>query len=151
MLQFHRTSLMSVKSQTVVNTVNTVGVMGKGIAAQFKKRFPKMFAEYKAVCSRGELEAGGLWLWKGSDQWVLNFATKKHWRSPSKIEYIEHGLQAFRTQYERLGIREIAFPRLGCGNGGLDWSDVRPLMVRYLSDLPISVFINDFEKTNRSP
>lgn len=104
-----------------------------------------MYDEYKAICDRGELEPGGLWLWQGPDQSVLNFATKRHWRQPSKFEWIEVGLKKFRLEYERLGITEISFPRLGCGNGGLDWNDVRPLMERYLGDLPISVFIHDFE------
>lgn len=146
MLQFHRTSLMTSSAQTVVNTVNTVGVMGKGIAAAFKERYPDLFAEYKNLCADGRLKPGSLWLWKGPDQWVLNFATKKHWRAPSKIEYIRHGLLEFRRDYEKLGIREVAFPRLGCGNGGLDWGEVRPLMVQLLYDLPITIYIHDFEK-----
>jgi len=137
---------MTSSSQTVVNTVNTVGVMGKGLAAAFKERFPSMFLEYKKVCSDNKLLPGGSWLWKGHDQWVLNFATKKHWRNPSKLEYVREGLDEFRTKYEQYGIREIAFPRLGCGNGGLDWNVVKPLMVDKLHDLPISVFIHDFEK-----
>lgn len=147
MLQFHRTSLMTSPAQTLVNTVNTVGVMGKGLAAAFKERHPEMFFEYRKLCKRGDLEPGSSWLWKGTDQWVLNFATKKHWRNPSKIEYVRSGLNEFRETYESLGIREIAFPRLGCGNGGLDWREVRPLMVDLLHDLPISVYIHDFEKS----
>lgn len=146
MLKFHRTSLMTSNSQTVVNTVNTVGVMGKGLAAAFKERFPSMFHEYKVVCSDSLLEPGSSWLWKGPEQWVLNFATKKHWRNPSKLEYVRDGLDEFRQKYEQFGIREIAFPRLGCGNGGLNWDIVRPLMVDKLQDLPIAIFIHDFEK-----
>lgn len=146
MLKFHRTSLMTSSAQTVVNTVNTVGVMGKGLAAAFKERYPDMFRDYKDVCKNGHLQPGSSWLWKGSDQWVLNFATKKHWRNPSKIEYIQDGLIEFRNNFESAGIREIAFPRLGCGNGGLDWNDVKPLMVDHLHDLPITVYIHDFEK-----
>ena len=145
MLKFHRTSLMTSHSQTVVNTVNTVGVMGKGLAAAFKERFPPMFLEYKKVCDSNGLRPGSSWLWKGHDQWVLNFATKKHWRNPSKLEYVRDGLDEFRKTYEKNGIREIAFPRLGCGNGGLDWDVVKPLMVDKLHDLPIAVFIHDFE------
>lgn len=151
MLYFHRTSLMTSQAQTLVNTVNTVGVMGKGIAAEFKARYPKMFDEYKLICQRGEFEPGAIWLWKGDQTWVLNFATKKHWRSPSKIEWIQHGLMEFRRDYQKLGIREIAFPRLGCGNGGLDWAEVRPLMVKHLQDLPIKVYIHDFEKDVGAP
>lgn len=145
MLTYHRTSLMTSPAQTVVNTVNCVGVMGKGIAAEFKQRFPSMFREYKEICSKGLLEPGKLWLWQGADQWVLNFPTKKHWRGPSKLEWIEMGLQKFVEQYQARGITEIAFPRLGCGNGGLSWMDVKPLMERYLSPLPIPVYIHDYE------
>lgn len=146
MLKFHRTSLMTSSAQTVVNTVNTVGVMGKGLAAAFKARYPEMYVEYRKRCADNLIAPGTTWLWKGDDQWVLNFATKKHWRNPSRIEYIRNGLLDFRNSYEVLGIREIAFPRLGCGNGGLDWADVRPLMVEALHDLPITVYIHDFEK-----
>lgn len=146
MLQFHRTSLMTSSAQTLVNTVNTVGIMGKGLAAAFKERYPEMYSDYRKRCSAGQFFPGSIWLWKGADQWVLNFATKSHWRNPSKIEYVRRGLAEFRGNYEAMGIREIAFPRLGCGNGGLNWSDVRPIMINYLCDLPISIFIHDFEK-----
>lgn len=146
MLIFHRTSIFTSNSQTVVNTVNTVGVMGKGLAKAYKDIHPAMFREYKKMCNEKKFQTGDLWLWKGSDQWVLNFPTKKHWRNASKIEYIEAGLKSFVEQYEDLGIREIAFPRLGCGNGGLDWSVVRDLMQKYLRNLPIKVYIHDFEK-----
>ena len=146
MLTFHRTSIMDSTAQTVVNTVNTVGVMGKGLAAAFKTKFPDMYAEYRQICLEKLLEPGSFWLWKGEAQWVLNFSTKKHWRNPSKLEYVERGLQEFVCSYERLGIREIAFPRLGCGNGGLDWGVVKPLMEKYLRNLPIAIYIHDFEK-----
>lgn len=151
MLKFHRTSLMTSSAQTLVNTVNTVGVMGKGLAAAFKKRDPEMFLKYKEICADGGMQAGSSWLWKGSDQWILNFATKKHWRNPSKLDYVSSGLIEFREKYEAAGIREVAFPRLGCGNGGLDWNEVRPLMVQHLHDLPITVYIHDFEKKIGAP
>lgn len=146
MLTFHRTSILTSSAQTVVNTVNTVGVMGKGLAAAYKKRFPDMFSEYKEVCASGLLDPGAYWLWKGNEQWVLNFSTKMHWRNPSKLEYVENGLKKFAQEFEALGVREIAFPRLGCGNGGLDWGVVKPLMVSYLHKLPITIYIHDFEK-----
>lgn len=145
MLTYHRTSILTSQAQTVVNTVNTVGVMGKGLASEYKKRYPEMFKAYRELCKNEQLGIGNLWLWKATDQWVLNFPTKKHWRQPSKLSYVEAGLEKFVSQYERRGISEIAFPRLGCGNGGLDWEDVGPLMERYLGPLPISVFIHDFE------
>ena len=145
MLRYHRTSILTSQAQTVVNTVNTVGIMGKGLASAFKSKYPDMFKAYKKLCDEGRLDIGQLWLWKAADQWVLNFPTKKQWRQPSKLTYVEAGLNKFVAQFEQRGIRKIAFPRLGCGNGGLEWDDVRPLMERYLSPLPIPVFIHDFE------
>lgn len=118
--------------------------MGKGIALSFKERYPEMFRGYKAICDQNLLEPGKLWLWQGSEHWILNFPTKIHWRNPSRIEWIESGLKKFVAGYESLGIRDISFPRLGCGNGGLNWDDVRPLMEHYLSPLPIQIFIHDF-------
>ena len=144
MLTYHRTSLLESQAQTVVNTVNTVGVMGKGLAHELKARHPEMFRSYKRICDQKLLDIGKLWLWRSSSQWILNFPTKKDWRRPSRIEYVEAGLKKFVDQFESKGIREIAFPRLGCGNGGLDWEEVRPLMQSYLEDLPIRVYIHDF-------
>lgn len=151
MLTYHRSSLLTSQAQTVVNTVNTHGVMGKGLAAEFKSKYPSMFEEYKRVCDAGLLDVGKLWLWKGASQWVLNFPTKKHWRYPSKLEWIDLGLRKFAAEFDRKGIREIAFPRLGCGNGGLLWTDVRPLMDQHLASLPIRVYIHDFETKVRQP
>lgn len=145
MLTYHRTSILTSQAQTVVNTVNTVGVMGKGLAAAFKARYPDMAKAYRKLCAEKKIQIGQLWLWKVPEQWVLNFPTKKHWRNPSKLSYVEAGLKKFVAQYEERGIREIAFPRLGCGNGELDWTDVRPLMERYLNSLPIPVYIHDYE------
>ncbi|AXT27817.1 phosphatase [Ruegeria sp. AD91A] len=146
MLTYKRTSLLEANTQTLVNTVNCVGVMGKGIAKAFKQREPNMFTAYKRICDQKLLEPGKLWLWRGSEQWVLNFPTKKHWRSPSRIEWVEAGLEKFASTYEEQGVTDIAFPKLGCGNGGLEWEDVKPLMEHYLSGLPIPVYIHDFTK-----
>lgn len=145
MLTYHRTSLLESQAQTIVNTVNTVGVMGKGLAHELKKKHPQMFKAYKKICDERLLDVGQLWLWRSPNQWILNFPTKKNWRNPSKLEYVEQGLIKFRAQYERQGIREIAFPRLGCGNGGLSWDVVQPMMHDYLSDLPIRIYIHDFD------
>lgn len=143
MLIYRRTSLLESSAQTLVNTVNCVGVMGKGIAKEFKQRDPEMFVAYKKICDEKKLSPGKLWLWRGRDCWTLNFPTKVHWKNPSRLEWIEAGLAKFVSGYEKLGIREISFPRLGCGNGGLDWNDVRPLMEHYLKSLPIPIFIHD--------
>ena len=145
MLTYHRTSLLESQAQTLVNTVNTVGVMGKGLAHEIKKRHPTMFKAYRKLCDERLLDIGKLWLWRDSDQWILNFPTKVNWRNPSRMEYIQAGLEKFVEQFERQGIREVAFPRLGCGNGGLEWSEVQPMMHSYLSDLPIRVYIHDFD------
>lgn len=141
MLSYLKGDLLSSPAQVQVNTVNTVGVMGKGIALQFKNKYPDMFKAYQNVCERHLLDVGKLYLWKCSEKWVLMFPTKKHWRNPSKIEYIESGLKKFVDNYERLGIESIAFPKLGCGNGNLDWEVVRPIMEKYLKRLPITVYI----------
>lgn len=141
MLTYVAGNLFEAPVQTLVNTVNTVGVMGKGIALTFKEIFPEMFREYRALCERGDLKVGGLYLWRGPTRYVLNFPTKEHWRNPSKIEYIEAGLRTFVRTYERAGIHSIAFPPLGCGNGELEFSAVRPLMEQYLAPLPITVLM----------
>lgn len=146
MLTFVNTSILESNVQTVTNTVNTVGVMGKGLAAEFKARSPDMYKQYRQLCDKNLFNVGQLWLWKKEPQWILNFPTKQHWKNPSRIEYIEAGLIKFVAKYEEHGIREISFPRLGCGNGGLDWSEVRPLMEKHLGKLPILVLIHDFEK-----
>lgn len=141
MITYLKGDIFSSPAQVLVNTVNTVGVMGKGVALEFKKRYPEMFKSYERVCNDKQLEIGKLLLWKGPEKWVLMFPTKKHWRNPSKLEYIEAGLQKFADTYMEKGITSAAFPRLGCGNGGLDWTEVRPLMERYLKRLPIPVYV----------
>jgi O-acetyl-ADP-ribose deacetylase (regulator of RNase III) len=143
MITYVRTNIFESNAQVLVNTVNTVGVMGKGLAKEFKRLYPEMFKQYQKFCEEGQLRVGKLQLCKTSNKWILNFPTKANWRHPSKLEYIEQGLQKFVDNYERLGIKSIAFPMLGCGNGGLSWEDeVKPLMERYLKDLPIEVFIH---------
>lgn len=141
MLTYIKGDLFGSPAQVLVNTVNTVGVMGKGIALEFKNRYPEMFKVYQELCDDKRLEVGKLMLWKKDEKWILLFPTKKHWRSPSKITYIEKGLEKFVQSYEKLGIESIAFPKLGCGNGGLDWDVVKPVMEKYLKNLPIQVYI----------
>lgn len=142
MLTYLYTSLFDSPAQTLVNTVNTVGVMGKGIAKVFRDRYPAMFAEYRKLCDRNELAVGNLYLWKGDGRWVLNFPTKTTWRMPSKTEYIEKGLDTFVNNYEGMGIVSASFPPLGCGNGNLSWDDVRPLMEHYLSKINIPIYVH---------
>ncbi len=142
MITYVSGNLFCSPAQVLVNTVNTVGVMGKGVAREFKRIYPEMFTQYCELCESGQLDIGKLWLFKTLNKWILNFPTKKHWRSPSRQEYIEEGLKKFAKQYAKVGIYSIAFPPLGCGNGGLDFNSVvRPLMKHYLKDLPINAFI----------
>ena len=130
-------------ARVLVNTVNTVGVMGKGIAKQFKQIYPDMFKEYQQICESRSFDIGNLWLYKTENRWILNFPTKRHWRQPSDVDYIERGLQKFVEVYYIYGITSVSFPQLGCGNGELDWhTQVQPLMEDYLSRLPIEVFIH---------
>ena len=147
MIQYINGNLFTSNAKVLVNTVNTVGVMGKGIAADFKKYYPDMFSEYKRRCLNNELNIGDLFLYKTSNKWILNFPTKKHWRSPSKIEYIEAGLKKLVEEASNLQITDIAMPKLGCGNGGLDWeTEVKPIVEKYLKKSPINVSIYEFDK-----
>ncbi len=138
-------------AQVFVNTVNTVGVMGKGIAKEFKRLYPEMFHRYREYCESGSMSIGKLMLYKTQHKWILNFPTKQHWRQPSKLEYLEQGLKKFKDTYAQKNITSIAFPQLGCGNGELDWNDVRPLMERYLDRLPIDVFVYLYDKHTYPP
>jgi O-acetyl-ADP-ribose deacetylase (regulator of RNase III) len=142
MILYVKGDLLQSPAQVLVNTVNTVGVMGKGIAYEFKRLFPEMYRQYREMCEKRQFKTGMLWLYRSPNKWVLNFPTKEHWRNPSRVEYIEAGLQKFVDTYAELGIYSIAFPALGCGNGQLDFeTQVKPLMETYLRPLPIEVFI----------
>jgi len=121
--------------------------MGKGVALQFKQLFPDMFKEYRRHCEQGRFSIGNLSLHKTENKWVLNFPTKKHWRQPSRPEYIEAGLKRLVSIYEETGLYDIAMPLLGCGNGELDWpTQVEPIVERYLKALPINVFIHFYPR-----
>jgi O-acetyl-ADP-ribose deacetylase (regulator of RNase III) len=124
----------------IVNTVNCVGVMGKGIALQFKNKWPANFTAYAAACKAGQVRPGRMFVFDSGGlvkpNFIINFPTKDHWRGSSKIEFIRDGLVDLVAQVKRLGIRSIAVPPLGCGNGGLDWADVRPLIEAAFEALP---------------
>lgn len=140
-------NIFNTKAQTIVNTVNCVGVMGKGIALVFKLRYPGMFPLYQDYCKNKLIGIGKLWLYKGESEapWILNFPTKFHWKYPSRIEYIEKGLQKFVETYKDKGITSVAFPMLGTHNGGLEKTEVLPLMIKYLEqcDIPVEIYEYD--------
>jgi len=143
MITYVAGNLFTSPAQVLVNTVNTQGVMGKGIALQFRQAFPDMFKDYQDLCERGKIDIGVLWIYKTSHKWILNFPTKKNWRNPSKVDFIETGLKKFSERFNELGIYSIAFPALGCGNGELDWENtVKPLMEKYLKKIPADVFVH---------
>lgn len=136
-------SIFESPANVLVNTVNTVGVMGKGIAKEFKAFFPEMFEEYQRRCEEGALVIGSLHLYRGRHKSVLNFPTKRHWRQRARLDDVKAGLETFVANYQDYSISSIAFPQLGCGNGELDWErDVRPLMEQHLRSLPIDVYIH---------
>lgn len=128
-------NIFDTKCQTIVNTINCVGVMGKGLALEFKYRYPEMFKTYETLCKDAKIKPGVLFLWKKSKPWILNFPTKNHWKDPSKIDYIKRGLEYFVDNYEKLNVTSIAFPRLGTTSGGLYWKDVKQVMYKYLEPL----------------
>ena len=140
-IHYLRGDIFDSTAQVIVNTVNCKGVMGKGLALAFKERYPDMFAVYQQDCKIGKLRIGRPTIYKKSKPWILNFPTKDHWRFPSKLEYIEKGLEFLVTHYQKVGITSIAFPKLGAQNGKLSWDEVGPIMAKYLSQLDIDVYI----------
>lgn len=141
-IEIHHGDLLKTDAQALVNTVNCVGVMGKGIALQFARTFPENNRAYEEACRAGELLPGRLLIVErhngsgAGPRTIINFATKAHWRSKSQIEWIESGLSCLIEEIKARGIASIALPPLGCGNGGLDWTFVQPLIVSALSGLP---------------
>ena len=146
-----RGNIFQSSCQTLVNTVNCVGVMEKGIALEFKNRFPEMYDEYARYCADKRIHPGVLHLWKKSEPWILNFPTKNNWKHPSKLEYIEQGMAKFCATYAIKGITSIAFPELGTRLGGLQWIAVKEVMYRFLEPLPnLEVEIYHFDPTRSS-
>jgi O-acetyl-ADP-ribose deacetylase (regulator of RNase III) len=132
--------LFTSRAQTLVNTVNCVGIMGKGVAAEFRKRFPAMFDDYQARCERQEVRLGEPYLYRDlGGTSIVNFPTKQHWRSPTHVADIEAGLDFLVGHIAEWRITSVALPPLGCGNGGLDWIEVGPLIYRKLRDAGIDV------------
>ena len=147
-ITFKKGNIFSSDKQTIVNTINCVGVMGKGVALGFRLRYPEMYEKYKEFCKNKQIAIGKLWLYKQpqeGSQWVLNFPTKFHWKYPSKMEYLKAGLQKFVDTYEEKGITSIAFPLLGTHNGGLDKIEVLDMMHSYLEKCLIPIDIYEYD------
>jgi O-acetyl-ADP-ribose deacetylase (regulator of RNase III) len=150
MIRYTEGNLLDADAEALVNTVNTVGVAGKGIALMFKEAFPENFRAYAAACKADEIVPGGLFITERRDmlgpRLIFNVATKDHWRQPSRLEWIDRGLAALREEIAARAVRSIAIPPLGAGNGGLDWDDVKPRVIRALGDLDCDVIV--YEPTN---
>lgn len=123
-------------AQVITNTVNCVGVMGKGLALQFKNKFPMMFEDYQKRCQSSQVELGKPYLWEDDRSQVLNFPTKGKWQEKSKLSDIEDGLKYLADNYAQMGLQSVALPPLGCGLGGLSWLDVKPLIETHFGSIP---------------
>lgn len=148
MIKYITGNIIQADVEAMVNTVNTVGVMGKGIALAFKKAFPENFKIYKKACDNEEFNVGNI-LTTATGQftpkWIINFPTKKHWRNRSKIEYIETGMKVLVETINEKNIKSIAIPPLGCGNGGLNWDEVKPIILKHLENLENEVTVIIYE------
>lgn len=133
------------KCQTIVNTVNCVGVMGAGLALECKLRYPEMNTKYVQICEKKLFDIGKLWLYKTPERWVLNFPTKKHWKNPSKEEYLHAGLRRFLDTYSDKNITSVAFPLLGAQHGGINSSRSEEIMMSYLTRCRIPVEIYHYD------
>ncbi len=147
MISFKKGNLLEDESEALVNTVNCVGVMGKGIALQFKKAFPDNFKEYKKACDKKKVVPGKMFIFKHKDmfsyKWIINFPTKRHWKGKSKIEDIDSGLKDLVRQVKKINIESIAIPPLGSGLGCLDWEVVKSKIVSAFGkdeDIQINIY-----------
>ena len=139
-------NIFNSNAQAIVNTVNCVGAMGKGIALDFKLRYPEMFKEYQKICFRHMLKPGQILPYTKSSPIILNFAIKDDWKDPSRVEWIEETLQKFVAKYHSMGISSVAFPWMGAMNGGLPFETIQSLTRKYLSDLKdIDVEVYEFD------
>lgn len=139
MITYTTGNLLDANVDALVNTVNTVGVMGKGIALMFKERFPKNMLEYVKACKLNEVVIGKMFITETNElispRWIVNFPTKQHWRNPSELSWVKEGLIDLRKFILSNNVKSIAIPPLGAGNGGLNWEEVKPLIEKTLSDI----------------
>lgn len=149
MIEYRTGDLLESGADILVNTVNCNGVMGKGIALQFKKKFPNMFVQYKDDCKMGKLEPGGIYVYHDQEQHIINFATKKNWWEPSEYKWIDDGLSNLKWFLDDYGKElSISIPALGCANGGLDWAIVKPMIQDSLGNLPHRLYIYEPHRFN---
>lgn len=140
MIRYTTGNILEAQAEALVNTVNCVGIMGRGIALQFKDLFPENFKAYAAACARGAVEPGRMFVFDTGEltlpRYIINFPTKRHWRQPSRIEWVRTGLRDLVQVIRERGIRSVAIPPLGCGNGGLEWAEVKREIQLVGADLP---------------
>ena len=149
MIKFIRGDMFETSADIRVNTVNCVGVMGAGVALTFKTKYPSMFKDYQKECKKGRVNPGKMNIWKNlSGDWIINFPTKKHWRKPSRYEYIEEGLFDLRKYLRNKGQIRVTLPALGCDRGGLDWERVKRMIEERLGGLDATIFV--FEPMDKS-
>lgn len=145
MIELTTGDVLTANTEALVNTVNCVGYMGRGVALQFKRAFPENFKSYEAACRRGEVQPGRMFIYEtgrlAGPKYIINFPTKRHWRGKSRMADIVSGLDALVADIKRLGIQSIAIPPLGSGLGGLHWSDVRSRIVEALGDVPVRAVV----------
>ncbi len=145
MIRYTTGNLLRADAEALVNTVNTVGVSGKGIALMFKEAFPGNYRAYAAAAKAGDVRVGALFVTERHEllgpRFIINFPTKEHWRNPSRLEWVEQGLAALRQEIAARSIRSIAIPPLGAGNGGLEWSTVKPLIERALAGVDADIVV----------
>lgn len=151
MLELRRGNLLEADAEALVNTVNCVGVMGKGIALQFKQAFPENFQQYQKACRASVVQPGKMFIVPTgvvNPKYIINFPTKRHWKGRARIEDVRAGLVALIDDLRHLRVTSVAVPPLGCGNGGLDWSEVRPMIEEAFAELSdVKVFL--FEPAGR--
>lgn len=140
MIKLKQDDIFQADAEALVNAVNCVGIMGRGIALQFREAFPENYKAYKALCDRKQLRPGMIFTHdlnrRQNPRYIINFPTKRHWKGKSRIEDIESGLGALVEEVRNRHIQTVAVPALGCGLGGLEWSDVRPMIEKALGRLP---------------
>lgn len=151
MIRFTQGNLLESQAEALVNTVNTVGVMGKGIALMFKERFSANFLAYAAACKAKQVQTGKMFVTEvhelGGPRWIVNFPTKRHWKAPSELVWVKDGLQDLRRFLLEKSVKSIAIPPLGAGNGGLEWSEVREQIKLALEDLDVEILV--YEPTSQ--